>query len=166
MPHTPHLNTATSRLFRHLTSGTSLAHPGPTLMLNIFFEAPMQVVKKPLLPRSLFFSITRNLTTGDPTWKLLIANEYLERDHPLRKALTLRVSNQSTCTQHEPLLQAAISGARYADLSEKERLHLKHSATSLEPQKNTLPRPHKRSTLRHWNTSKSVTTHHRYCSGT
>lgn len=132
-------------------------------MLSIFLEAPMQAVEKPLLPRPLFFSITRNLTAGDPTWKLLVANEYLEKEHPLRKALTLRLSNGS---QHQPLLKAVISGARYADLSEEQQVLLKGSATSLEPRKRPLPRPHKRSTLRHWNTSKSVTTHHRYCSGT
>lgn len=131
-----------------------------------FLEAPMQAVEKPLLPRPLFFSITRNLTAGDPTWKLLIANEYLEKEHPLRKALTLRISNQSACTQHEPLLQAAISGTRYSDLSEKERLHLKHSTTSLEPQKNTLPRPRRRTTLRHWNTRESILTNRYHRSGT
>ena len=123
----------------------------------------MQAVEKPLLPRPLFFSITRNLTTGDPTWKLLIANEYLEKEHPLRKALSLRVGKGS---QHQPLLKAAISGVRYADLSEEEQGILKDSATSLEPQKRSLPHPHKRLTLRHWKTDMGVTTHHRYRSGT
>ncbi len=126
----------------------------------------MQAVEKPLLPRPLFFSITRNLTTGDPTWKLLIANEYLEKEHPLRKALTLRVSNREERAQHQPLLRAVISGARYADLSEEEQILLKDSATSLEPRKGSLPRPHRRTTLRHWNTNKGVRTHHCYRSGT
>jgi hypothetical protein len=126
----------------------------------------MQAVEKPLLPRPLFFSITRNLTTGDPTWKLLIANEYLEKEHPLRKALTLRVGHRKNRPQHQPLLETVISGARYADLSKEEQALLKDSATSLEPRKRSLPRPHTRATLRHWNTHQSVTTHHRYRSGT
>lgn len=124
-------------------------------MNSIFLEALMQAVKRPLLPRPLFLSITRNLTTGDPTWKLFIANEYLEKEHPLRKALTLRVSSRKDHAQHGPLLKAAISGVRYADLSEEEQYHLKLSATSLDPQQTLRPRPRRRAHLRHWNMSKS-----------
>lgn len=141
--------------FQGLNDGIRLAILCSALAI-IFLQESLMSASRTVLPRSLFFSISRDLTSGDPTWKLLIINEYLDKQHPLRKALSLLIKNSPQGAPHPSLLDAALSGTRYSELSEKAQLQLKSTPTSLQHKQKSIPLPRRRECLRNWSEIRTV----------
>ncbi|MCB0328321.1 MAG: hypothetical protein KDD70_01625 [Bdellovibrionales bacterium] len=96
------------------------------------------------IPQKLFFAIAQNVSKGDPTWGILIANEYLSPEDPLRQALLKR---SAASAPNHPAFAAAKQGRCLRDLTAKERQELRLSGSTLQSQTHSLPKPRVRTTL-------------------
>ncbi len=99
---------------------------------------------------SLLFPISKGVSSKNPTWSLLLANEYLEKEDPLRKALVQRarinVVGLEDCSIENQLFEAACDGKKMLELPTSIQKALRGSSkTSLRSSsKNIMPTPKKR----------------------
>jgi hypothetical protein len=96
------------------------------------------------LPKKLFLTIAQNMNSENPTWALMLANEYLDSSNPLRLALVAK-AQQYTSSQN-PIFQDACAGKRMGELTAEEQAQLRESSTCIhesntQPQRSTRPIP-------------------------
>jgi hypothetical protein len=108
------------------------------------------------IPQKLFYSVTKNLSSGapekkggqregDPTWPLFMANEYLQKNDPLRLALVQRAMGS---VEDGPLppraLQAACAGEKFSALEEDLQALVRSSRSCLKKTHRSIPKPRER----------------------
>jgi hypothetical protein len=79
-----------------------------------------------ILTPIILSSISNDICNGRPVWGLFRANEYLEKNSPIRKALvskalSSKTANQSRLKESDSLIELASSGSKLSELNPAER---------------------------------------------
>lgn len=79
-----------------------------------------------ILTPIILSSISSDICNGRPVWGLFRANEYLEKNSPIRKALVNKALSSSKATQSrfrqaDSLIKLASSGSKLSELNPEQR---------------------------------------------
>ena len=98
-------------------------HNGPMVALESPQRSPLAVEDKMEMTNTMLSYLSVQVSSGNPVWAVLVANEYMGGNCPLRKALASKarqalLDSGSCCTE---TTTAIMNGARLIDLPEQAR---------------------------------------------